>query len=88
VPIQNDYTDRVYLAANDGLIFCLRERDNAKTLWNKKFQEDKPILKKTPEDKEREAMQKEKEGKKDGEKMEKKEMEKKEMEKKDAKKDD
>jgi outer membrane protein assembly factor BamB len=80
-PIQNDYTDRVYLAANDGLIFCMRERDNAKPLWNKKFQEDKPILKKTAEDKEREAMQKEKEGMK-------KEEDKKEEKKKDDKKEE
>jgi len=81
--IQNDYTDRVYLAANDGMIFCVRERDNAKPLWNKKYQEDKPILKKTAEDKEREAMQKEK----DKEGM-KKEEDKKEDKKKDDKKED
>jgi outer membrane protein assembly factor BamB len=77
--VQNDYTDRVYLAANDGMIFCVRDRENTKPLWNKKYQEDKPVLKKTPEDKEREAMQKEKEKEKG---------EKKEMEKKDDKKDD
>jgi outer membrane protein assembly factor BamB len=83
VPIQNDYTDRAYLAADDGLIFCVRDRENAKPIWNKKYQEEKPVLKKTPEDKEREAIQKEK----DKEGM-KKEEEKKEDKKKDAKKEE
>lgn len=81
VPVENDYTDRVYLAANDGLIVMLRDRDNAKAVWNKKFVEDKPIRKMTPEDREREALKKEMEK----EAMKKKED--KEMEKKEEKKD-
>ncbi|MBY0527443.1 MAG: PQQ-binding-like beta-propeller repeat protein [Gemmataceae bacterium] len=82
-PISNDYTDRVYLASNDGLLICLHDKDYAKTLWNKKFQEDKPPPPKlTPEEREKEAMKKEMD-----KKEEKKEMPKKEMEKKEEKKE-
>jgi outer membrane protein assembly factor BamB len=39
VPFANELTDRVYLAANDGLMICLHDRDYAKPLRNKKVVE-------------------------------------------------
>ena len=32
IPIPNEWTDRVYLAANDGQVMCLRHRDLLKPL--------------------------------------------------------
>jgi outer membrane protein assembly factor BamB len=65
VPVPNDLTDRVYLAANDGLIVCLHDRDHPKPHVNKKWDvkkadekkrgdrmKDKPKPKPAPENKE------------------------------------
>jgi hypothetical protein len=38
----NDYTDRIYLAANDGLLVCMHDRDYAKPRINKKLEVSKP----------------------------------------------
>jgi len=46
VPIINDLTDRIYLAANDGLLVCLHDRDYAKPHANKKWDLKKPEAKK------------------------------------------
>ncbi len=75
VPVDNDYTDRIYLASHDGQIICLRDRAHPKPLWNKKFVEDQPLhpKDKRPEENEKGLPKKE---------MEKNEMEKKEMDKK------
>ena len=54
VPVANDYTDRIYLAAHDGQIVCLHGRSHPKPFWNKKYAEDQPLLTrdKRPEEKE------------------------------------
>jgi len=66
VPVSNDLTDRIYLAAHDGLIVCLHDRDLAKPHVNKKWDltkaddkkkrgdkvKDKPKPKPAPENKE------------------------------------
>jgi len=41
-PVSNEMTDRVYLAANDGLIVCLHDRQFSKPLRNKEGEEPKP----------------------------------------------
>lgn len=46
VPIANDLTDRVYLAAHDGLLICLHDREHAKPHQSKKME-------KKPDDKKR-----------------------------------
>jgi outer membrane protein assembly factor BamB len=38
-PISNEYTDRLYLGANDGLVVCLHDRDYATPLWHRKIEE-------------------------------------------------
>lgn len=43
VPVQNDLTDRVYLAANNGLIVCLHDRDTATPLAMKTVKERAPL---------------------------------------------
>jgi outer membrane protein assembly factor BamB len=65
VSFANEWTDRIYLAANDGQIVCLRHRDLVK-----------PLVMKTPEPprpKEEKKEEKKKEEKKDEEKKEEKE---------------
>jgi outer membrane protein assembly factor BamB len=42
-PVQNEWTDRAYLAANSGLIVCLHDRDYEKPLAMKKVQERTPL---------------------------------------------
>lgn len=42
-PVQNDWTDRVYLAANNGLIVCLHDRAIEKPAVMKKVQERTPL---------------------------------------------
>jgi outer membrane protein assembly factor BamB len=42
-PIQNDWTDRIYLAANNGLIVCLHDRDIEKPLVMRKVQQPAPL---------------------------------------------
>jgi outer membrane protein assembly factor BamB len=44
-PIINDYTDRIYLAANDGLMVCLHDRDIVKPRQNKPVEVYKPEVK-------------------------------------------
>ncbi|OAI55110.1 hypothetical protein AYO44_02935 [Planctomycetaceae bacterium SCGC AG-212-F19] len=41
VPMVNDYTDRMYLAAHDGLLICLYDRHYDKPAWNKQLLEEK-----------------------------------------------
>lgn len=41
VPVSNEWTDRLFLAANDGLIVCLHDRDYAKPLVTKTVPERK-----------------------------------------------
>ena len=42
-PVQNDLTDRVYLAANNGLIVCLHDRDAATPVVMKTVKERAPL---------------------------------------------
>lgn len=44
VPVSNDLTDRVYLAAHDGLLICLRDREYNRPLKNKAVIDEKPPL--------------------------------------------
>jgi outer membrane protein assembly factor BamB len=98
VPVSNDITDRIYLAAHDGLLICLNDRDHPKPVWNKQVIEEKPpepekkpssepkIMKKEGEEKKEDKKDDKKEDKKDDKKDDKKEDKK--DDKKDAKKDD
>jgi hypothetical protein len=47
VPVVNEVTDRLYLAANDGLIVCLHDRDQVEPIRHRKSLEDanSPVLK-------------------------------------------
>jgi hypothetical protein len=81
-PILNELTDRIYIASADGLLLCLHDRESTRPIWNKKVEDDKPLVKKPPEER---VKEKEKE---EGDEKPKKEMEKKEMEKKEEKKKD
>jgi outer membrane protein assembly factor BamB len=47
VPVVNELTDRLYLAANDGLIVCLHDRDQVEPIRHRKSLEDanSPVLK-------------------------------------------
>lgn len=38
-PVTNDVSDRVYLAANDGLIVCLHDREYARPFLHRKFED-------------------------------------------------
>jgi outer membrane protein assembly factor BamB len=49
VPIINDYTDRVYLGSNDGMLICLHDRDLPKPHINKQIEVDKPAVKRRAE---------------------------------------
>ncbi|HJT77584.1 MAG TPA: PQQ-binding-like beta-propeller repeat protein [Gemmataceae bacterium] len=42
LPVSNDLTDRVYLAAQDGLIVCLHDRDYVRPVLTKKSPEQSP----------------------------------------------
>jgi outer membrane protein assembly factor BamB len=42
VPIANEITDRVYLAANNGLLICLHDRDCEKPQFNRSVETKKP----------------------------------------------
>ncbi len=75
VPISNEITDRLFLAANDGLLVCLHDRAYPKPYWNRKPEAKKPDKKpeaKPPADQdEAKPADKPKEGngdKKDGDK--------------------
>ena len=46
VPIGNEITDRLFLAANNGLFLCLHDRAYSKPVWNRKPEEKKPEAKK------------------------------------------
>jgi outer membrane protein assembly factor BamB len=41
VPVVNEYTDRLFLAAHDGLLLCLRDRLYPTAAWNKQLLEEK-----------------------------------------------
>ena len=85
IPVPNEWTDRVYLAANDGQIMCLRHRDLTKPLTMKSPEViKKKEVKKVEEKKEEKIEEEKKEEKKDVDK--KKDAEKKDAEKKDAEK--
>lgn len=90
VPATNDLTDRIYLAANDGLLICLHDRDQAKPLWNKQVTEERPPEEKKKPASEPKVMKKDGEEKKEDKKDDKKEdkKEEKKEDKKDAKKED
>jgi hypothetical protein len=47
VPVVNDNTDRLYLAANDGLIVCLHDKDQKEPIRHRKSVEDlySPVMK-------------------------------------------
>jgi outer membrane protein assembly factor BamB len=51
VPIANELTDRVFLAANNGLVLCLRDREYVKPLKMKTVEEPKLEAPKPPADK-------------------------------------
>ena len=81
IPVANEWTDRIYLAANDGQIMCLRHRDLAKAMVMKSPETVKKKEEKKPmEEKKDDAM-------KDDEKKDEKKEDKKEEKKDDAKKD-
>jgi outer membrane protein assembly factor BamB len=63
ISVPNEWTDRIYLAANDGQILCLRHRDLAKPLVMKTAEPPRP-----PEKKEDEKKEDKKEDKKDDDK--------------------
>jgi hypothetical protein len=48
VPISNDLTDRVYLAAHDGLVVCLHDREYAAPVRNRRSLEKSPAPAKAP----------------------------------------
>jgi hypothetical protein len=43
-PISNELTDRIYLASNDGLLLCLRDKDYVRPVRAKNVQEMKPTV--------------------------------------------
>jgi len=43
-PISNELTDRIYLASNDGLLLCLRDKDYTRPFRAKNVQEKKPTV--------------------------------------------
>jgi hypothetical protein len=50
MPVVNEYTDRLFLAAHDGLIICLHDRHYATPSWNKQLlEEGKPEQRKRME---------------------------------------
>lgn len=51
VPIVNELTDRVFLAANNGLVICLHDREYTKPLKMKATEEAKPAEAKPPAEK-------------------------------------
>lgn len=48
VPVVNDYTDRVFLAAHDGLVICLHDRHYATPAWSKQLVEEGKPEKRKP----------------------------------------
>jgi outer membrane protein assembly factor BamB len=64
VPLSNDFTDRIYLPANDGQIICLRHRENVKPLIVKTLESLKP----PPPEKKDEKKDELKDGEKNGDK--------------------
>jgi len=75
VPISNEVTDRLFLAANDGLLICLHDHAYAKPFWNRKPEgkkpEKKPEVKPPADQDEAKPAEKPKDGnsdKKDGDK--------------------
>jgi outer membrane protein assembly factor BamB len=70
VPISNDGTDRVYLAANDGLIVCLHDRAYAAPVYARRALAPRPVPTKAPPPKRppKPAAEKPKEGDMDKEK--------------------
>ena len=81
IAIPNEWTDRIYLAANDGQILCLRHRDLAKPIVMKSPEIPKAIEEKKPMEEPKKDDDKKDDDKKDDKKEEKKE------DKKDDKKD-
>ncbi len=55
VPVVNPHTDRLYLAANNGLILCLRDRDYPQPQVTRKISEREADAGKTPEDRAKES---------------------------------
>lgn len=72
ITVANEYTDRIYLAANDGQILCLRHRDLVKPLVMKVVDPSKPKFIKKEEKKEEEKKEEKKEEEKKEEKKEEK----------------
>jgi outer membrane protein assembly factor BamB len=51
VPLSNEYSDRIYLAAHDGTVTCLHDREHARPWWSRKpASEKKKEEKKLPEE--------------------------------------
>ena len=92
VALSNEWTDRVYLAAQDGQIIALRHRDLPAPVKSRTFFTLKAEIKGEPKkDEKKEEMEKKDDEKKDDKKDEKKDEKKKEekkLDKKDDKKDD
>jgi outer membrane protein assembly factor BamB len=84
VPVSNELTDRAFLASNDGLLLCLRDRGYRTPMVTKKVIEKKPEVKGEPKPADRGEVKPDKEMKE----PEKKEPEKKEPEKKEAEKEE
>jgi hypothetical protein len=68
VPISNDGTDRVYLAAHDGLIVCLHDREYAAPVYARRALAPRPVPTKAPPPKRAPKAEKPKEGDMDKEK--------------------
>ncbi|HEV3204287.1 MAG TPA: PQQ-binding-like beta-propeller repeat protein [Gemmataceae bacterium] len=49
VPVANEFTDRVYLASNDGLVICLHDSSYTKAMRVRTFEERKPQVEKKDE---------------------------------------
>lgn len=88
VPISNEWTDRFFLAANDGLLFCLHDREYVAPVWTKTMPAPKKPPEKKADDKKEEAAPKDKDKEKDMPKEKDKEMPKEKEKDKEKEKED
>jgi hypothetical protein len=67
IAVPNEWTDRIYLAANDGQVLCMRHRENVKAVAMKTFEQPKAkeVKKAEPKKEEEKKEEEKKEEKKD-----------------------
>jgi outer membrane protein assembly factor BamB len=75
IAIPNEWTDRIYLAANDGQILCLRHRDLAKPIVMKSPEVPKAVEEKKPMEEPKKEEEKKDDDKKEEKKDDKKDLE-------------